>query len=122
MLTAMPPEDDDPNGVAAYNSPACLLHEVDPAYLGYMTDAEVLALLEAVYARTQASPADAAVFNDMLAHHIRRLGGGPSAITAAGRDPADRIADLLQQAVPRIADPTLHADLNAVLAAWTHRS
>lgn len=116
----MPPGDDD-RDAASYSSPACLLHEVDPAYAGYMTDAEVLALLKAVYAETRAWPAGVTRFAALLERHIKRLGGTPDAGSAPLRDDAGGLSDLLQRALPRIVDPVLHAELKAMLAAWTHR-
>ena len=86
-----------------FASPPCMLHEVDPAYLGYLNDDETIAflneLLEAERAGAagvgeMAAPADAAHrallqavatdearFCAMLTRHILRLKGRPTAAT-----------------------------------------
>jgi 5-formyltetrahydrofolate cyclo-ligase len=89
---------------AAYASPACLMHEVDPGYLGYLDTAEIVALLnrllegERAGARGVAEIAgsgvtdhgvlfdiakDEGLFCAMLARNIARLDGTPSPRTGA---------------------------------------
>lgn len=93
-------------GAAGYSSPPCFLHEVDPAYLGYSSREEVLALLnqlleseragargvrqmseQSASARTSTAlreiARDEARFCAMLFQHITRLGGTPSRHTGA---------------------------------------
>jgi hypothetical protein len=103
-----PEADDDPNERKSFASPPCLLHELDPSYLGYLSRAEVLGLLnelleaERAGARgvgalaRDAAPAlaptlhevavDEARFCAMLTRHIERLGGTPSTLTGAFYD------------------------------------
>jgi hypothetical protein len=86
-----------------FASPPCFLHEVDPTYLGYMSEEEMVAflneLLEAERAGASgvgemAAPSDAAHrpllqtvaadearFCAMLTRHIVRLHGKPTAVT-----------------------------------------
>jgi hypothetical protein len=86
-----------------FASPPCFLHEVDPTYLGYMSEEEMVAflneLLEAERAGAsgvgemaappdalhrsllQTVAADEARFCAMLTRHIVRLHGRPTAIT-----------------------------------------
>ena len=93
-----PVNDDGETGTFA--SPPCYMHELDPSYLGYMGQTEILELmnllLEAERAGAkgvarlarEASPdtgpalhdvaADEARFCTMLANHIERLGGTAS--------------------------------------------
>jgi len=88
---------------SSFASPPCMLHEVDPAYLGYMNEDETIAflneLLEAERAGAtgvgeMAAPHDAlhrsllrsvatdeARFCAMLTRHILRLKGRPTAAT-----------------------------------------
>jgi len=88
---------------SGFASPPCMLHEVDPTYLGYMNDDETIAflneLLEAERAGAtgvgeMAAPPDAAHrsllqsvatdearFCTMLTRHILRLKGRPTAAT-----------------------------------------
>jgi len=94
--------EDKPGG--SYSSP-CYMHEVDPAYAGYLTRAELLELLnellEGERAGAKASarclaesdePASSVLrtvardeqrFCAMLSRHIETLGGVPSAATGA---------------------------------------
>lgn len=88
-------------------SPACAMHEADPAYMGFMPDAEIAAflnvLLEAERAGAKGTRAmltevpvgapgagllavvatDEARFCAMLAGHVTRLGGTPTRATGA---------------------------------------
>jgi len=106
----------------SYASPPCYLREVDPAYLGYMSSSETLALLNRLlegeragaraltemarqnrYTPTVATlcsvARDEAGFCAMLTRHINRMGGKPSSLTGtfydsvmAEEDPASRLA------------------------------
>ena len=115
-----------------FASPPCMLHEVDPAYLGYLNDDETIAflneLLEAERAGAagvgeMAAPADAAHrallqavatdearFCAMLTRHILRLKGRPTAATG-------RFLDKLRETLPKIDDPMLYNDLRQMLEA-----
>lgn len=91
---------------SAYASPACFMHEVDPAYGGYLSGSEVIVLLNRLLegeragargvlemAKTAAEAAhistlreiaaDEARFCAMLSRHIARLGGTPTSQTGA---------------------------------------
>ncbi len=99
------PDDDTASDRGTY-SPPCYLHEVDPAYAGYLTRAELLdllnELLEGERAGAKASAKclaesgekdaqsalrvvarDEQRFCAMLARHIEALGGKPSPATGA---------------------------------------
>jgi hypothetical protein len=99
-------EHGDDAGGAGYSSPACQLHEVDPAYLGYASREEILALLNRLLEAERAGARgaremgalagsaqtrqalhdvarDEARFCAMLFGHIARLGGTPSRRTGA---------------------------------------
>lgn len=101
-------------------SPACALHELDDAYLGYATPAEILAalneLLEAERAGVKVAHDSAAAVTDdtlrdfleqvkhdeahwctMLAGEIKALGGTPSHTVGAFHGKAMAIADLKQR-------------------------
>ena len=90
-------------------SPPCFLHELDEAWLGYMTRPEVLELLNRLLEAERAGArgvglmsrqepaasrrdalrrvaADEAAFCAMLARHIVRFGGAPSRATGAFYD------------------------------------
>lgn len=91
-----------------FASPPCLLHEVDPTYLGYLSEEETVTflneLLEAERAGAagvgemaapqeaahrpllQAVAADEARFCVMLTRHIVRLHGRPTGVTGAFLD------------------------------------
>lgn len=100
-----------------FASPACAMHEADPSYLGYLSVAETVALLAALLEAEQA--ARETRFCAMLCRHIQRLSGGPA--PEQRPEPPTRLeggATLgLRDALPRIADDGLHADLKAMLEA-----
>ncbi len=91
---------------STYASPPCFMHELDPAYLGFMSASETIALMNALLegeragargvaeiAKQAAGVADRATLRDiakdearfcaMLTGHITRLGGTPSVETGA---------------------------------------
>lgn len=142
--------DTDPNAAAAYSSPPCFMHELDPSWLGFAGRDEVLVLLNQLLeseragargigelsGRVEASSRaalrevakDEARFCAMLARHIDRLGGTPSALTGAFYDKLaalgaagdwqtllDRgqgwVVRKLERMLPQIGDEALHADL-----------
>lgn len=47
---AAAPVEEDPNAIVVCNSPPCFMHELDPSYLGHLSQEEVSALLEALLA------------------------------------------------------------------------
>lgn len=96
-------EDPLPLGAA---SPPCLMHEADPAYMGFLSDAETLAFLNELLEGERAGArgalemaratvemdlrvalsavaSDEARFCAMLHRHVQRLGGEPSGATGA---------------------------------------
>jgi hypothetical protein len=96
-------------GDGSYASPPCFMHELDPAYLGFLSTDEILALLNLLLeaekagargvmrmAKETATPGlanelaevarDEAAFCAMLSRHIRRLGGEPSTATGSFYD------------------------------------
>lgn len=139
------------NDRRTYSSPPCFLHEVDPAYSGYLSNEDTVELLNTLLEAERAGArgvaamsqdpdsaeikplldevaGDEARFCGMLTRHIKRLGGRPSRVTGsfygkllaretlrARLEFLDRgqswVVRELQEALPRIADDTLHADL-----------
>lgn len=104
-MSANTPDDDSEGSQGTY-SPPCYMHEVDPAYAGYLTKGELLdllnELLEGERAGAKASAKcladsdgkdaqsalrsvarDEQRFCAMLSSHIRSLGGTPSRETGA---------------------------------------
>lgn len=134
------PAADEP---AAYASPACLLHEVDPAYADPKHDAPaLLAALGGLYraeralhrlaareiratddparlTRAQRAGRLAARHGDLLVQWISRLGGAAPPDESA--DPADLAAATalvdcrLTRLLPRLGDPALHGELTKML-------
>ena len=97
---------DDPD--QGFASPACSLSEVEAAYAGYWTADEVRAFL----ARLVATDAAAAAFL-----------GGYADRAAAARPFSDRETAVreLRQALPRIRDDALHAELTRLADRWQGR-
>jgi hypothetical protein len=108
MIDGKRPEEDI-GSMEGYSSPPCLLHELDPSYLGYLAADAVLALLNELIeaeragakvvgrlGETAADPAvattlravakDEARFCAMLRRHVARLGGTPSRKTGLFHD------------------------------------
>ncbi|HLI13248.1 MAG TPA: DUF6306 domain-containing protein [Alphaproteobacteria bacterium] len=107
MAVKKQPDDaGEPEPAKGFSSPACLAHEMDPAYAGYLGDAELVALLNLLVEAERAgdkvlgvflaeSPSaearalleavrrDEARFTTMLTRHIEKLGGAPSQATGA---------------------------------------
>lgn len=141
---------------ASFASPPCLLHEVDPTYLGYLSEVETIdvlnALLEAERAGATgvgemvapADPAhrpllqtvatDEARFCAMLTGHIVRLHGAPTSATGKFLDTLRAtegfdaklgllnrgqgwVVKKLREALSKIDDPMLYADLREMLEA-----
>jgi hypothetical protein len=108
MIDAKPSEE-DAGQTHGYSSPPCLLHELDPSYLGYLAADETIALLnelieaeragakvvgrlgetatgQAVATTLRAVARDEARFCAMLRRHVARLGGTPSRKTGLFHD------------------------------------
>lgn len=89
-----------------YSSPPCFMHDVDPTYSGYLSNSDILELLNTLLEAERAGargvgamsrePANATVqpllaevahdearFCGMLSEHIKRLGGRPSRVTGS---------------------------------------
>lgn len=151
-VAAAPGEAEPAQGFA---SPPCFLHEVDPAYQGHLGQGETVAFLNelleaeragakgvALRARAAGDTAlqqalravaqDEARFCAMLAGHIERLAGTPSAKTGAFLQKLAPVEDTgawltllnrgqgwvvrrLSEALPRIADAGLRRDLEEML-------
>lgn len=125
MRPMIAPPEEDPNATITCNSPPCFMHELDPAYLGYLGRPEVAALLEdLLVAEWSGTWLETAWLRAMLRRHLGRLGE----VSAAGpggdvRDPAaaspdggqDRLARRVRAALPRLHDDTLRRDLADLL-------
>jgi hypothetical protein len=128
--------EEDPNAeVVACSSPPCFMHELDPAWLGYLGRDEVLALLRALLdvpcGGTRVEEAwRRAMLRRHIAHLDPRAGRGPAAgqraavlpdddlPAARGGTPdrrADGLASRLREALPRLSDEALRDDLSQVL-------
>jgi hypothetical protein len=116
--------EEDPNAAVACSSPPCFMHELDPAYLGYLGRDEVSALLRALLAAGWGGAVpDEARLRAALRRHLeaqpdpRAVSSGP---TNEG-EPLDgglaRLARAVRDAMPRIQDDALRRDLQAVLDA-----
>lgn len=96
-----------------YASPACSAHEADPAYAGYLTDAELLALLTEL--RAAVAGRDGA--GDSLAlldAEIARLGGDAAKNTSEA-DP--EALERAQAALPKIADDAVYGLIRRIVEA-----
>ena len=105
-----------------FSSPACLMHEVGDAYMGYADKAEIIAFLDELLEAERAGARvtlessraadagrlcellriiqqDEARWCAMLLLHIRALGGEPSSKVGAFYDKAMAIADLRERIV-----------------------
>lgn len=94
-----------------YASPACHAHEQDPAYAGYLTDAELLALLMDI----RAAVADGDGVEDSLVRldaEIARLGGDATKNTCEA-DP--KALERARAALPKIADDGVYGLVKAVV-------
>jgi hypothetical protein len=112
--------DEDPNATVSFSSPPCFMHELDPAYLGYLRPDEVSALVGAVLAADWAGTVpDEARLRAALGRHLGAPGGEHQ--VPAGSEPPRRIPDALartiREALPRIHDDALRRDLDEVLGA-----
>jgi hypothetical protein len=115
--------------IVEYSSPPCLLHELDPRYLGYLGRDEVLDLLvDLSAADLSGTRLEKAWVRAMLLRHIARVGGprGRAFMAAfpwhdagdAAACPAthqERLAARLQHALPRLEDRVLQQDLEQLL-------
>ncbi|WP_431271198.1 hypothetical protein [Dankookia sp. P2] len=125
------PPEEDPNVVILCSSPPCFMHELDPAYLGYLGHDEVRALLEALLvAKWSGTVVEEAWVRARLRGHLARPGvarplgrthargaaavdGAPAAGPADGGE--DRLAARLRAALPRLAEDALRHDLAEIL-------
>ncbi|MBD0275516.1 MAG: hypothetical protein ICV73_26745 [Acetobacteraceae bacterium] len=113
-----PAVEEDPNAAVVCSSPPCFMHELDPAYLGYLGRGEVAALVGELLA---ADWGGAAPDEERLRAALRRHVGatetapGASAAEPACRGPAKIPA--VREALPRIHDDALRRDLELVLDA-----
>lgn len=125
------PPEEDPNATITCSSPPCFMHELDPAYLGYLGHHEVSVLLEDLLAAEWCGTwLETAWLRAMLRRHLARLGEVPapeprgsgrdgSAAGAPGAAPPvggrDRLARRVRQALPRLHDEMLRRDLADLL-------
>jgi hypothetical protein len=128
---AVAPPEEDPNATVVCASPPCLLHELDPSWLGYLRRDEVAALLgELLAAEWSGTVLETAWLRAMLRRHLARLGGvspleprrrdiGARAADGPWAGPAaagwDRLARGLREALPRLHDDALQRDLADLL-------
>ncbi|HSR71206.1 MAG TPA: hypothetical protein VLL72_02385 [Kiloniellales bacterium] len=110
---------------AGFASPPCFLHELDPSYLGFLTEAEVAAGLADL--RALARGALAGVATGPAAGTLRRLaerlgaelegreGAAPGPAAKTAGSPEQLVAALAAFA-PKVGDPALHARLKALEA------
>lgn len=144
--------DEDPNlAPAAYASPPCFMHELDPAYLGYMRREELQGLLlrlqdgwksgvtvaaggmddGAAAAALKAICREDIAIRETLRRHIERL-GGPAASACPAPDRTIGPAALLRlrgalvaeirAALPQIGDDAVRRDLAGIVALHERRA
>jgi 5-formyltetrahydrofolate cyclo-ligase len=119
---------------AAYVSPACFMHELDPSYFGYWSLAETIAMLQDLLEtlpRERGAGGETG-FDAVLRRHIVRLGRRLETLSktfhmpesamgpvAARKGPLDRdragVVRKIQTALPRIGDDALYDDLRQML-------
>jgi hypothetical protein len=119
------PPEEDPNATITCSSPPCFMHELDPAYLGYLGRDEVAALLgDLLAAEWFGTWLETAWLRAMLRRNVGRLGevtaaepGGdardPAAASPDGRQ--DRLAHRVRAALPQLHDDALRRDLADLL-------
>jgi hypothetical protein len=108
--------EEDPNAVVVCSSPPCFMHELDPAYLGYLGREEVSALLAGLLA---ADWGGAVPHEERLRAALRRHLRAPEAAHGAPaaepvRRGPDRLARTIREALPRVHDDALRRDLEDV--------
>jgi hypothetical protein len=131
MRPMIAPPEEDPNATITCSSPPCFMHELDPAYLGYLGRDEVSVLLEDLLAAEWfGTSLEKAWLRAMLRRHLARLGevpapepsgsgrdgsaaGGPGAAPPDGGQ--DRLARRVREALPRLHDEALRRDLADLL-------
>lgn len=114
-----PPEE------AGFASPPCFLHELDPSYLGFLTEAEVAAGLADLRALARGTLAgvETGPAAEILARIAARLGAelegregaapGPAAKTAGS---PEALLAALAAFAPKVGDPALHDRLKVLEA------
>jgi hypothetical protein len=130
---AATPSEKDASPFVSCSSPPCFLHELDPSYLGYLRQDEVLELLTSLLAINLASTTlETAWVHVMLRRHIARLGGpracppnssqetvrpkGAGSLGASSAPGPDHLQARLEDALPRLYDDALRQDLEQVLS------
>ena len=121
--------EEDPNATIICSSPPCFMHELDPAYLGYLGREEVAALLEDLLAAEWSGTwLETAWIRAMLRRHLAHLGserkpfrseirvGAESGALPPGAGQA-QLACRLREALPRLQDDALRKDLRDLF--WT---
>ena len=120
---------DDPNDEPReFSSPPCFMHELDPAWLGYLRREEVAALLgDLLAAEWSGTLLEKAWLRAMLRRHLDRLsppgrrlspdeGSSDAAPEAApSEDRQAWLARRLHEALPRLHDDALRSDLGDLL-------
>lgn len=127
------PPEEDPNATITCSSPPCFMHELDPAYLGYLRPDEVSVLLEDLLAAEWfGTRLETAWLRAMLRRHLARLAkapplephrssrdgrtaGDPGTEPSGGRQ--DRLTRHLREALPRLHDEALRRDLSDLLGS-----
>lgn len=113
---AAPPVEEDPNAAVVCGSPPCFMHELDPTYLGYLSQGEVSALLDALLAAEWGGAVpDEARSRAALRRHLEAPGDRPA--TEPPRSGLDRLAPMVREALPRIHNDALRRDLEEVIGA-----
>jgi hypothetical protein len=129
--TTEPSVEEDPNAAVACSSPPCFMHELDPAYLGYLSREEISTLLRPLLAAGWggAVPNEARL-RAALRRHLEAQGdpmrdrpAASGGLAGPGEPPDDglqRLARAIRDAMPRIHDDALRRDLQTVLDALEH--
>lgn len=107
--------EEDPNAAVVCSSPPCFMHELDPAYLGYLRPEEVSALLVGLLAANWGGVApEADRLRAALRRHLEASGAGAEKAEPPGCGP-DRLAQVVWETLPRIHDHALRRDLEEAL-------
>ena len=106
--------EEDPNAAVVCSSPPCFMHELVPAYLGYLGREEVAALLAGLLAADWGGAVpDEARLRDALRLRLEALGGAAAAACCG----PERLAQTVRETLPRLHDDGLRRGLEELLGA-----
>ena len=107
-----PEAEEDPDAHSSFASPPCFMHELDPAYLGYLDRGALASRLGALLEEGRAVAE--------MERLASRETAGDEARAALDRA-RDRIVRKIREILPRIADDGVHRTLSEMLAVCERR-